>query len=212
MESAIVEYRNGGPCKIIAKKHGVPSRTLRRMINSPQLLSKPSHSRRLLSELEETRIKEWAFQMADLGWPLNREMLSAKILSLIDDGRDRCNVPKDAVTLGTSFWKGFEARHPDFVSRVFQPLEKSRTDGNQEALIDDYINKLSSLLETYGVYGLHLTQFWNLDESGIDLTFPRHSSTVGFSSRKSLLFFECPSCLEKSWDHFFQQEYFRRIF
>jgi hypothetical protein len=94
---------------------------------------------------------------------------------MINDGRDRCNVPVDAVELGAKFWKGFNHRHPNFVSRKYQQVEKARSDAERSELLEGYANDFEDFLEKYrdanGELLLQPDQFHNLDESGIEISF-----------------------------------------
>ena len=105
---------------------------------------------------------------------MDRQDINQKILLIINDGRDRCNVPEGSTQLSQAFWIPFLQRHPSMVNRVFQPLEKLRSEAAESGQLLHYSELLADHLMEYrapdGTLLLRPSQFHNLDETGIDLT------------------------------------------
>ena len=147
-------------------KYGVRKSTLNDYITGKSVIGcKPGPSSVLTTE-EESKLVQWAFEMAEIGYGQTKRQVSEMVKKFLDkDGRP---TPFKDNRPGKDWWYTFVRRNPKLSLRSASLLESYRASAcSPEALEKWYVGYEQFLLNN-GL-GDDASKIWNGDESGFPL-------------------------------------------
>ena len=145
----------------IAELYGVDRSTLRRRVLGTHQDSSIAHRKeQLLSPGEEKAVAEYIGIMADVGFPLNHQLLRQIVQDIV-------NSRQGDHIVGIIWVNRFLKRNPEFKKSFVRFQERARTAAsNDEELQDNFLRKLYNLIRRKKISGENI---WNCDEKGMFL-------------------------------------------
>lgn len=153
------------PTLRIAELFGVDRTTLRRrVLGTHQDRASAHRNQQLLTVGEERAIGDYIGMMADVGFPLNHDLLRQIVQDIINSRRkDNSHV------VGLNWVTRFLNRNPEFNKKYVRYQERARVAvSNDIELQDGFLRKLSNFTRRKDIKAENI---WNCDEKGRDLIF-----------------------------------------
>ena len=149
----------------IARIYGVPSTTLHDHLKNKAArvgAGRPT----ILTPAEENEIVISCQVLQELGFGLTKETVGAIVVDYC------CSIGRNNPFRGQPgphWWRGFQSRHPTLVSRKPQHLPKHRAIAGNQATVEGFIAKVTTLLRSRKLINAPDLgdRLWNCDESGI---------------------------------------------
>lgn len=113
-------------------KYGVPKSTLSDYVSGKSVIGRKPGPSSVLSVDEESKLVDWAFEMAEIGYGQTRRQVCEMVKKFLQDGRPN---PFNDNRPGKDWWYAFVRRNPKLSLRSASLLESYRASAcSEEAL------------------------------------------------------------------------------
>lgn len=133
LQKALSEINNGTMTVYKASKiYKVPRQTLYDKVNDKYKKQNRTGAPTVLSQKEEALIVDWVIMMAQIGFPVTKDILVQSVRKLVAE-LGRANKFKEGYP-GRHWFEGFLKRNPEISKRVCQPLTTARVSATEEKI------------------------------------------------------------------------------
>lgn len=168
MAEALQLLREGNSQETVARRCGIPRRTLRNHLKSG--VSKRSlGAKPLLNPQQENDLAVKIIRFAEKGFPLTPKSLRRSVFKFCEALGVPHKFNKVTQLAGKEWFRSFLKRHPNISQRRAQQLNPARAQKLNRYIVDDYFTKLGSLLDRTGLKH-RPEKLYNMDEKGCRLT------------------------------------------
>lgn len=168
MAEALQFLREGNSQESVARRCGIPRRTLRNHFTSGS--SKRSlGAKPLLNKQQENDLEVKIIRFAEKGFPLTSKSLRRSVFKFCETVGVPHKFNKVTQLAGKEWYRSFLKRHPKIAQRRAQQLNPARAQKLNRYIVDDYFTKLGNLLTRTGLKN-RPEKLYNMDEKGCRLT------------------------------------------